>query len=109
MGLRADWFTDLTSPEDSDPFADNHMSQSPVISIESTEAELRDRMQELLGREARLDEMEITCPIKDMPDVSCLACPVCKLGSDSPLSALCRVGQEQERVLTTLAAKVHGV
>lgn len=111
--MRANWHVaSAATPLDAvDPLASMGTDVgSPVISIESTTEELQFRLRDLLEREARLDSLGITCPLKDQPEASCLACPVCKLGDpDSRMGALCRVGQEQERCLTMIHAQACGV
>lgn len=111
MALKADWFAEQVPQDLSDPFADAPLPfGSTVISLDSSTAELNARLRDLIKREGRLFNMGITCDLRDCSESTCLACPVSKLGDpDSPLSALCRIGQEQERVTTTLLAKTVGV
>lgn len=63
-------------------------------------------MVDLLRQEGELFEQGVTCPIKDMTDATCLACPM-KRDHGTPEGKLCRVGQEQERVGTVALAKRH--
>ncbi len=109
--MKADWFTDQSAADALDPFADAPLPfGSTVISLDSPVAELDSRISDLLTREGRLFDMGITCDLRDATESTCLACPVSKLGDpDSPLSALCRIGQEQERVITMRLAKTVGV
>jgi hypothetical protein len=105
--MKADWFTSPADLDAPDPFADAPLPfGSTVISLDSSIADLDARIKDLMKREGNLFEMGITCDLKDCAEASCLACPVSKLGdADSPLSALCRIGQEQERVITMRLAK----
>lgn len=123
--IRADWHQHAVATADNaaiDPFDAASLSVvattdfSPgglPITIDSSTAELSDRLDALLAWEGRLDARGITCPIKDLPDVSCGACPISKADdTDDPLHPLCRVGISQESVATTLIAKriaVQGV
>jgi len=109
--MKADWFASPLDTETPDPFADSPLPfGSTFISLESTPEELDQRIRDLVKREARLFDMGITCGLRECSESTCLACPVSKLGDpDSPLSALCRIGQEQERVITMRLAKTVGV
>lgn len=71
--------------------------------IEGLEARLR----ELVEREANCDQLGITCPIKDLPGVSCSACPISEVGQHTRKALLCRIGREQERVSALIEAKRH--
>jgi len=78
----------------------------PPISLDTPTPELRKRLESLLSFEGRLDARGITCPLKDLPDASCLACPVSKADDPNvPKCALCRVGIGQELVVNALLAK----
>lgn len=69
-------------------------------------ADLEARLDSLLKWEERYFNNGITCAIKDRPDTSCHACPLYKGDDvDSPYRGLCRVGREQERVLTAMACR----
>lgn len=108
MSLQADWFTAaVTTDHTDDPFAGSTMSSSPAtLSIESSEEELFERIKRLLKREERLWQRGITCPLKDERACKCSACPINK--RDDPvaeLSALCRIGEEQDRAEMTILAK----
>lgn len=109
--MKADWFTSPPDADLPDPFADAALPfGSTVISLDSSVAELDHRIKDLVQREGRLFNMGITCDLRDCTESTCLACPVSKLGDpESPLSALCRIGQEQERVITMRLAKSVGV
>lgn len=109
--MQANWFMDQFVADQPDPFADAPLPfGSTVISLDSDTAVLDGRIRDLLRREGNLFEMGITCDLRDAAESTCLACPVSKLGDpDSPLSALCRIGQEQERVVMTRMAKTVAV
>lgn len=82
----------------------------PPISVETSTAELDAYVLDLLNQEAQLFDEGVTCPIKDLRDTTCLACPVSAARDYSePLGRLCRIGQEQERVATVLVAKRAGL
>lgn len=114
VGLRADWHLDqaLDSPlEEFDPFESAQstamfMPGGKPINLDTPEPELRSRLQSLISWEGRLDARGITCPLKDLPDASCLACPVNHADDlEHPMCPLCRCGSSQERVAATLVAK----
>lgn len=109
--MKADWFDRPADADGTDPFADAPLPfGSTFVSLDSSPEELDIRIRDLIKREARLFKMGITCDLRDCAESTCLACPVSKLGDpDSPLSALCRIGQEQERVVTMRLAKTVGV
>lgn len=76
------------------------------VSIDTPEADLRNYLGALVRGEARLFDAGITCDLKDQDDMSCLACPLSKAKDpDDPKSALCRRGQAQEVVTSTLLAQ----
>lgn len=104
---RANWFTgegELSLHGDPDPFQVPVEEVGEAVDLRDPAAKLELRLRELLHREARLFEREITCAIKDDPLTTCHACPVSKAHDPSePLSTLCKIGREQEVVLTELA------
>lgn len=107
MTTRANWHTaelaELTDwPED--PFEAPIEEVGTPIDLGSPEARLNVELVELLRRENNLDQAGITCAIKDRPDTTCHACPVSEAARrEKPIGSLCRLGREQERVLTELA------
>lgn len=105
MGVRADWHLDeLALGEEPDLFAAPIEEVGERIDLLDPAASLYVRLGELLSRENNLFNGGVTCPIKDRPDTSCHACPVSKAhDKGDPLSVLCRVGREQEVVLTEMA------
>lgn len=76
--------------------------------LQTSMAVLDGRLAELLRREANADAAGITCSIKDLPDMTCSACPVCEEGQNTRKSALCRLGREMERVMALATVKRHG-
>lgn len=77
------------------------------LSIETPIDELERLMGLLTRTERRLFDQGVTCPFKDRPEFSCLACPFSKAEDreNSPKRHLCRVGCDQERVATLLIAQ----
>lgn len=74
------------------------------IDLDGPEAKLNARLVSLVRRENHLDERGITCAVKDRADTSCHACPMSQHeATDSDLGMLCRLGREQEQVVTTIA------
>jgi hypothetical protein len=68
--------------------------------------ELLQREATLLEREQNMhDNLNIRCELKWDPGVTCSTCPVHEVGQDTPLSMLCRVGREQERIHTMVRVK----
>jgi hypothetical protein len=106
VGAKANWFVDAVAGLDDqpDPFAAPIEEVGERIDLLDPKATLSLRLTELLGREASLDRHGIVCPIKDRADSTCHACPVSKASDPTAdLSTLCRVGREQETVMTELA------
>lgn len=112
MSVQANWFTDTSLDlADEDPFSDEReidvTAVGTVIDLRSPDS-LNTRLVELLRAEGSLWHDEIRCPVKQgedggsRPDVSCAACPIRHHNSDDPMTALCDVGVEQERVGTML-------
>lgn len=102
---RANWFVHEATALDTepDPFAVPIEEIGERIDLRDPKAGLELRVRELLTREARLYEAEVRCPIKDRADTTCHACPLSRAHDrEDALSALCRLGREQEVVLTEL-------
>lgn len=80
------------------------------VSVETPIDELRARLVGLVKREGRLDAMGVKCPLKDNPEMSCLACPFSK--AEQPElegeCQLCRIGVGQEHISTLILAKQAG-
>lgn len=113
MSVRANWFSGTHTPVDEalDPFADMTASKSPIaLSVDSPLEEITARLARLMKGEGRLAEMGITCPLKESGECSCSACPVSQLSHpEESKAALCRLGQEQERLVMMSLAKTHGL
>lgn len=106
MTARANWFVAQVESldDESDPFSAPIEEVGQRIDLRDPRETLRMRLKELLRRENNSFNRGLTCAIKDRPDSCCHACPVSKAADpDDPLSILCRVGREQEAVLTELA------
>lgn len=116
MAVKADWFDSLESTDAGiDPFAQASsalVDDLPVIAIsmEDSDDELRAHLRTLIDREGRLSACGITCRLKELPDMTCLGCPVSKAGDkNDAMSVLCRIGRDQETVASMLIAKSHSV
>jgi hypothetical protein len=106
MTARANWFVaQLASLDDEpDPFDAPIEEVGQRIDLRDPRERLEMRLRELLERESNLFNANITCAIKDMPNSCCHACPVSKATErGDPMHTLCRLGREQEAVLTELA------
>lgn len=110
MSARADWHTlDLAAlvreEGEFDPFSAPVEELGERIDLSSPSDRLQVRLSQLLEREGALWNQGVTCPIKDRPDTSCNACPVSQHADfEQPLGMLCRIGRDQEKVCTELAA-----
>lgn len=90
--------------DEPDPFAAPVQEVGERIDLRDPKSLLRFRLDELLRREANLFAKDRTCPIRDHPESTCHACPVSHANDpEHDLSLLCRIGREQETVLTELA------
>jgi hypothetical protein len=108
VSTRANWHTaDLADlDEEIDPFSVPVEEVGLRIDLLDEIGRLQARLATLLDQETNLLHCGIRCDIKDRENTCCHACPVSKAGlSDDPLSALCRLGREQERVVTGLAVQ----
>lgn len=101
MSVKAEWFVpDLASGEE-DPFADEPAEVSAVgvrIDLRDDPDELFARLRDLLEQESYLYNQGVRCAVKAKADTSCHACPF-----RGRYGQLCRVGTEQEEVLTRMA------
>lgn len=108
MAVRANWHIDL--PEGyapGDPFT-QQLSIGEVgqpIELTAGQAKLNEKLIALVNDEGLLFEQGVECDLKQRPDVTCSACPVKVVDSADPLSRLCSLGSEQERVLTSLVVE----
>lgn len=106
MAVRANWHVPSTSARDGDPLAGAPQRRVEDVGkpIDLTgPPKLNERLVELVGAEGALADRGVTCAIKDRADTTCSACPIACVDEIEPIAALCRVGKEQERVLTLLA------
>lgn len=106
MSTRANWFiAQLASLDDEpDPFDAPIEEVGQRIDLRDPKERLDMRLRELIERESNLFNKGVTCPIKERSDSCCHACPVSKASEhNDALAVLCRVGREQEAVLTELA------
>lgn len=106
MNARANWFVEAVAglDDEPDPFSQPIEEVGERIDLRDPKAGLQLRLTELISREASLFKHEITCAIKDRTDSTCHACPVSQAANpESDLMMLCRIGREQEMVLTELA------
>jgi hypothetical protein len=112
LTVQANWFTDTSLDlTDEDPFSDEREVDvrrfGTLIDLRNPDS-LNIRLVELLQREGELWSAEIRCPVKQdasgvaRTDVSCSACPIRHHNADDPMTALCDVGVEQERLSTML-------
>lgn len=101
--VQANWFQEIALPEeDLDPFAVEE--RGLPIEVGDEEARLSRALMETMRKEGVYADRGITCAIKDRPDTTCWACPVFKADTTHSLSALCRLGREQDRLVTRQAA-----
>lgn len=109
--VKADWGTATVEPDAQpadvfDPEAMTTFRAMKPLDLSSSQAQLHERLVELLRHEGELFDCGITCPMKDNPETTCSVCPVTRAhetsGSleDLKRAHLCRIGTEQERVLT---------
>lgn len=106
MTARANWFVEElpTLDTEPDPFSAPIEEVGERIDLRDPRAALELRIRELMRREANLYESGLTCPIKDRADSTCHCCPVSAArDEEKPLGVLCRLGREEETVLTELA------
>jgi hypothetical protein len=115
MAVKAVWHNDVAVvEEDGDVFGEDAtpvkvMTVGTPIDLNASVATLDKRLCDLLTMEGDLDAIGTTCPIKDNDLTSCFACPLYEGGDpSSTLGSLCRIGREQQSVLTILAIKTHG-
>lgn len=94
-----------------DPFADDatpvRVTQVGIpIDVNADRPTLEHRLADLLDAESDLFNADVTCVIKDCVHTSCFACPLYEIAADR--APLCRLGREQERVLTLLSVLKSG-
>lgn len=108
MAVRADWHEDAetVAPPGVDPFS--VASSTPMMTtlpIDTDSQKLFDRLRALVRHESALFNKGVTCEIKDKHETCCSACPLNHADGEGDSSFLCRVGVEQEQVITLLAAQ----
>lgn len=106
MTAKANWFVESVAglDDEPDPFAAPVEEVGERIDLRDPKARLHVRLEELLQHEATLYSRGVACAIKERSDSTCHACPVSHANDHGhELSTLCRVGREQETVLTELA------
>lgn len=106
MTARANWFVDGVVPThtEDDPFSVPVEEIGERIDLRDPQTALDLRLTELLRREGNLFDRKVTCSIKDTSGASCHACPVSKAhDQEDPFGTLCRIGREQETIVTELA------
>lgn len=104
---RARWGLDrFEAPDDdSDPFDVDVEKVGTPIDLVRHKQEAEKLGKELVALVREEAELGVTCPIKDMDGTSCLSCPVRMEAPPFPLSRLCAIGVEQERLTTVMAAR----
>lgn len=106
ISVQANWFLDaLNGVEEPDPLGPAQTRIEDIgqpIDLSSGEAELNQRLIATIGREAELYDTGIVCPIKDVPQSCCSACAVRRTDELDPMTPLCHVGVEQERLTTAI-------
>lgn len=101
MTVKANWFLDVAL-DDGDPFARHVEDVGLPIDLADPPA-LNQRLIKSLELESHLANSGIRCPVKARPDTTCSACPIRSEDDNEPLTKLCNLGCEQERVSTLLA------
>lgn len=100
MTVQANWFVDLCEVDDPDPFGADVAKVGRRVDLVE-EPQLNEQLAGLLNDETRLLNDGVSCSIKDANGSCCSACPV-RCTDLSPLSSLCSVGIQQERIVTML-------
>lgn len=116
MGIQATWHTAAVAVDDTDPFADDTPIEDAVhvptvglpVDVNASKASLDARLADTLRVEAHLAEAGATCEIKWADASTCFACPLYQGDGDGPDAQLCRLGREQDTLLTLLAVRQHG-
>jgi hypothetical protein len=112
MTVTARWHSVVVDEDDADPFADEAPLRPAQVHVPSTakpidltgdEPRLSARLTETLKEEGALDAIGINCSLKWDKEISCFACPMYSGDEVSPMGKLCRLGREQERLVTLLA------
>lgn len=112
--VRATWHSVTLAVDDTDPFADDTPIEEAVhvptvglpIDPNATKESLDARLAETLRYESKLADEGASCNIKWDSNSTCFACPLF-LDDDSPQGRLCRLGREQDSLLTLLTLRKH--
>lgn len=117
MTVRAVWHTAAVAVDDSDPFADDVPVEEAVhvptvglpVDVNASRESYQARLSETLRYEARLFSEGATCEIKLHDDTTCFACPLYEgEQGDTPKARLCRLGREQDTLITMIRVRQHG-
>lgn len=104
MRTRTRWTSKEIVVPDGDPFDQRVQQLGMPIQLSEGRAGLEAKLVELVAQEGLLWNAGVRCAIKDKPDTTCSACPLCAANDpESALQALCLVGRAEERVLTEIA------
>lgn len=115
MSVKAQWHTAgaVVPTRLADPFADDEpvrvMDVGIPVDIDSNRATLDAQLAGLIEQESTLFNAGVTCAVKDNVHTSCFACPLFAGATTADRAPLCRLGREQERVLTHLAVHKSGL
>jgi hypothetical protein len=117
VSVRATWHTATVAVDDSDPFADDISIEEAVhvptvglpIDTHASKESHQARLGETLRREAQLHDQGASCEIKFHDDSTCFACPLYEGDrGDTPKANLCRLGREQDTLITLIRVRQHG-
>ena len=117
MTVRANWHLATVDVDDSDPFADDVSIEEAVhvptvglpIDIHASKESYEVRLSETLRYESRLFNEGVDCEIKLHDDMTCFACPLYEGDrGDTPKARLCRLGREQDTLITLIRVRQHG-
>jgi hypothetical protein len=103
-GVRANWFVEIAA--EGDPLSAAVEEVGVPLDLDDEEP-LQQELVALGAQEHFLYDLGVECAVKDQPDTTCHACPLQCADGGQPISPLCKVGLEQERVTTQLAVMRH--
>ena len=104
MTVKAKWHSQLPDVPEEDPFQARVEQLGLPIRLDRTHAQINERIAQTVQQEQGLFNLGIVCAIKDRDDTSCHACPLsAHEDPEAPLHLLCKLGREQEVLLTQLA------
>lgn len=115
MSVQAQWGTVQVEFDNSDPFGEETPIERAVhvpsvglpIDVNAPVATLEARLAESLRFEAQLADRGALCDIKQHEWSTCFACPLYEGDGDGDAAKLCRLGREQDTILTLLAVRRH--